>query len=108
MEEHRAEELVPDDVILLRQAGSWRPMCDLGDGSLLIDQSALRRIRRVQIPPGKIAYAGAMVRGGEATGVVTATGIRTFFGKTAGTRPALLTPRTGRSTNLGFVVICSC
>jgi magnesium-transporting ATPase (P-type) len=32
---------------------------------------------------GKTAYADALVRGGEAAGVVRATGTRTFFGKTA-------------------------
>ena len=79
-----AEELVPDDVIHLRQGGIVPADVRLGDGLLLIDQSALTgESAAVQIPPGKIAYAGAMVRGGEATGVVTATGPRTFFGKTA-------------------------
>jgi magnesium-transporting ATPase (P-type) len=33
--------------------------------------------------PGKPAYAGAIVRQGEATGQVTATGSQTFFGRTA-------------------------
>ena len=79
-----AEELVPDDVIHLRQGGIVPADVRLADGSLLLDQSALTgESAAVQIPPGKIAYAGAMVRGGETTGVVTATGSRTFFGKTA-------------------------
>ena len=79
-----AEELVPDDVIHLRQGGIVPADVRLADGSLLLDQSALTgESAAVQIPPGKIAFAGAMVRGGEATGVVTATGPRTFFGKTA-------------------------
>jgi E1-E2 ATPase len=33
--------------------------------------------------PGKIAYAGALVRRGEATAEVVATGTRTYFGRTA-------------------------
>ncbi|HEV2456200.1 MAG TPA: HAD-IC family P-type ATPase, partial [Verrucomicrobiae bacterium] len=37
----------------------------------------------VSVEAGKTAYAGALVRGGEANGVVTATGARTFFGRTA-------------------------
>ncbi len=36
-----------------------------------------------RIEPGKVTYAGSMIRGGEATGEVTATGAGTFFGKTA-------------------------
>jgi H+-transporting ATPase len=56
----------------------------LCDGSLLVDQSALTgESAAVSVVPGKSAYAGALVRGGEATGLVTATGARTFFGKTA-------------------------
>lgn len=79
-----AEELVPDDVIHLRQGGIVPADVRLEDGSLLLDQSALTgESVAMQIPPGKLAYAGAMVRGGEATGVVTATGAKTFFGKTA-------------------------
>ena len=79
-----AEELVPDDVIHLRQGGIVPADVRLADGTLLLDQSALTgESAAVQIPPGKLAYAGAMVRGGEATGAVTATGARTFFGKTA-------------------------
>ena len=79
-----AEELVPDDVIHLRQGGIVPADVRLADGSLLLDQSALTgESAAVQIPAGKLAYAGAMVRGGEATGIVTATGAKTFFGKTA-------------------------
>ena len=79
-----AEELVPDDLIHLRQGTIVPADVRMCDGSLLVDQSALTgESVAVQIPKGKTAYAGAMVRGGEATGVVTATGARTFFGKTA-------------------------
>ena len=61
-----------------------RRTCKLDDGSLLVDQSALTgESAAVSVEPGKTAYAGSMVRGGEATGEVTATGARTFFGKTA-------------------------
>ena len=79
-----AEALVPDDLIHLRQGGIVPADTRVCDGSLLVDQSALTgESAAVQIPAGKIAYAGALVRGGEATGVVTATGAHTFFGKTA-------------------------
>jgi H+-transporting ATPase len=79
-----AEDLVPDDVIHLRQGGIVPADVRLADGSLLLDQSALTgESAAVQLLAGKLAYAGALVRGGEATGVVTTTGARTFFGKTA-------------------------
>ncbi len=79
-----AEELVPDDVIHLRQGGIVPADVRISDGSLLVDQSALTgESAAVQIPAGKTAYAGALVRGGEADGIITATGARTFFGNTA-------------------------
>ena len=79
-----AEELVPDDLVHLRQGGIVPADARVCDGSLLVDQSALTgESAAVQIPRGKTAYAGALVRAGEATGLVTATGSRTFFGKTA-------------------------
>jgi H+-transporting ATPase len=79
-----ADEVVPEDVIHLRQGSIVPADVRLVEGSLLLDQSALTgESAAVQIPVGKTAYAGAMVRGGEATGVVAATGARTFFGKTA-------------------------
>ena len=79
-----AEELVPDDAIHLRQGGIVPADVRIGEGSLLVDQSALTgESAAVSVSAGKIAYAGALVRGGEATGIVTATGARTFFGKTA-------------------------
>src|SRR5208283_4076472 len=79
-----AESLVPGDVIHLRQGGIAAADVRLDDGSLLADQSALTgESVAVAVEPGKTVYAGSMVRGGEATGEVTATGARTFFGKTA-------------------------
>jgi H+-transporting ATPase len=79
-----AEELVPGDVIHLRQGTIVPADVKLEDGSLLVDQSALTgESAAVSLGFGKTAYAGAMVRGGEATGEVAAIGARTFFGKTA-------------------------
>ena len=79
-----AEELVPGDVIHLRQGSIVPADVKLEEGSLLVDQSALTgESAAASVESGKTAYAGSMVRGGEATGEVTATGARTFFGKTA-------------------------
>ena len=75
-----------------------RPICRVEEGSLLVDQSALTgESAAVSVEPDRTAYAGAMVRGGEATGDVTATGTRTFFGKTAELVRTARRP-TGRST----------
>lgn len=79
-----AEQLVPGDTIHLRQGTIVPADVRLDEGSLLVDQSALTgESAAVTVEPGKGAYAGSMVRGGDATGEVTATGARTFFGKTA-------------------------
>jgi len=79
-----AEELVPGDVIHLRQGTIVPADARMDEGSLLVDQSALTgESAAVSVEAGKTAYAGSMVRGGEATGEITATGAHTFFGKTA-------------------------
>lgn len=79
-----AEELVPGDVLHLRQGSIVPADVKITDGTLLVDQSALTgESAAVSVPAGSIAYAGGMVRGGEASGEITATVARTFFGKTA-------------------------
>jgi H+-transporting ATPase len=56
----------------------------IGSGQILLDQSALTG-ESVPVEAGadQPAYAGTVVKRGEATGTVTATGTRTTFGKTA-------------------------
>ena len=89
-----AEELVPGDMIHLQQGGIVPADVRISAGSISVDQSALTgESAAVTMGAEKVAYAGAMVRGGEATGEVAATGARTFFGKTA----ELV--RTARSVN---------
>jgi H+-transporting ATPase len=79
-----AEELVPGDVIHLQQGSIVPADVRVDEGSLLADQSALTgEFAAVAVEPGKTAYAGSMVRGGEASGEISATGTHTFFGKTA-------------------------
>lgn len=79
-----AEALVPGDVVHLRQGTIVPADVRLEEGSLLVDQSALTgESAAASVEPGKLTYAGSMVRGGEATGEITSTGARTFFGKTA-------------------------
>ncbi len=79
-----AEELVPGDFVHL-QMGDLVP-ADIGirEGEVLIDQSALTgESVPIEAGQGKTAYAGSLVKRGEASGEVTATGQRTYFGKTA-------------------------
>ncbi len=79
-----AENLVPGDVVHLRQGSIAPADVRVDEGSLLADQSALTgESVAVAVDPGKTAYAGSTIRGGEASGEVIATGSHTFFGKTA-------------------------
>lgn len=79
-----AENLVPGDVIRVR-VGDFVPAdLLLHDGNILADQSSLTgESTPKEVEAGQKAFAGSVVRRGEATGEVTATGRNTFFGKTA-------------------------
>ena len=78
-----ARELVTGDIVRVR-AGDFVPAdVQLCDGNLRIDQSALTgESREVDKAASLVLYAGSTVRDGEATGVVVATGARTYFGRT--------------------------
>ncbi len=80
----QARELVPGDIIRLR-AGDMTPAdAKLLEGHLDVDQSALTgESLTVERNMGDILYSGSTVKSGEATGEVTSTGLKTFFGKTA-------------------------
>lgn len=79
-----AKELVPGDVIHLRMGDLVPADLRLFDGQVLLDQSSLTgEAQPVEADAGKTAYAGVIVKRGEASGEVTATGTRTYFGKTA-------------------------
>ena len=74
-----------------------RPPC-----GVLLDQSMLTAESvPVEAGPGRDAYAGALVRRGEAAAVVTATGPRTKFGRTA----ELV--RTARAASTGWLLASS-
>jgi H+-transporting ATPase len=79
-----ATELVPDDVVYLRLGDVVPADLRVIDGQMQVDQSQLTgESMPVDVEPLGTAYAGSFVNRGEATGMVTATGARTFFGKTA-------------------------
>ena len=78
-----ARELVPGDVVRARIGDLLPADVKIIDGSLGLDQSVLTgESGIVDKLPAKIAYSGSAVKRGEATGVVVATGTKTYFGKT--------------------------
>jgi H+-transporting ATPase len=79
-----ARELVPGDLLRLR-AGDMIPAdAQVIDGHLDVDQSALTgESLTVERKEGEVLYSGSIVKGGEATGIVTMTGLKTYFGRTA-------------------------
>ncbi len=79
-----AAALVPGDIVRLGLGGVVPADALILEGSVLLDQSMLTgESIAAEIGAGKVAYASALVRRGAATAQVTATGQRTYFGKTA-------------------------
>jgi H+-transporting ATPase len=79
-----AAELVPGDVVKLSLGSVVGADVKLLSGTILIDQSMLTgESLPTEATSGMTAYAGALVRRGEAVSEVTATGERTKFGRTA-------------------------
>ena len=78
-----ARELVPGDVVRARIGDLLPADIKIVDGSLGLDQSVLTgESGIVDKLPAELAYSGSAVKRGEATGIVEATGIKTYFGKT--------------------------
>jgi H+-transporting ATPase len=80
-----AAVLVPGDVIEIRLGNIVPADCKLIDGEYLsVDQSALTgESLPVDKKLGALAYSGSIVRMGEMKALVVATGMNTFFGRTA-------------------------
>ena len=78
-----ARELVPGDRVRVRTGDLVPADLRLVDGSLDVDQSALTgESVAVARSGGETVYSGSAVKRGEATSIVSATGARTYFGKT--------------------------
>jgi len=79
-----ATELVPGDVVKLSLGAVVPADVALTEGDVLLDQSMLTgESVPIEAGAGAHTYAGALVRRGEAAAQVTATGVRTRFGRTA-------------------------
>ena len=79
-----SQSLVPGDFVHVRMGDLVPADLRLSDGQMLLDQSALTgESVPAEIGAGASAYAGTVVKRGEASGEVTATGACTNFGKTA-------------------------
>ncbi|MCC7282219.1 MAG: HAD-IC family P-type ATPase [Acetobacteraceae bacterium] len=79
-----ARQVVPGDLVKLSLGGVVPADARLVGGDILLDQSMLTgESAPVEAGVGAVAYAGALVRRGEAEAIVTATGARTKSGRTA-------------------------
>ncbi len=79
-----AADLVPGDVVKLSLGGVVAADVRLTAGEVLLDQSMLTgESVPIEAGAGVQTFAGALVRRGEAVAEVTATGVRTKFGRTA-------------------------
>ena len=79
-----ARELVPGDRIHLRMGDIVPADCRVDDGTVEVDQSTITgESTEVSSSTGATLYSSSIVRRGEASAEVTATGPRTYFGKTA-------------------------
>ena len=78
-----ARYLVCGDVIRLRTGDFVPADAEIGEGTLQIDQSALTgESRELSRTANETVYSGSIVRQGEGSAVVSATGTRTYFGRT--------------------------
>ncbi len=84
-QEIQARELVPGDLVRVRPGEIVPADLTLREGEFLqIDESSLTgESLPVEKHPADNAFSGSIVRQGEMNGLVTATGMDTFFGKTA-------------------------
>lgn len=79
-----ARELVPGDQIRVRSGDLVPADCTISDGSVEVDQSALTgESAVVRRTGGEAIYSASTVRRGEATATVTATGAKSYYGRTA-------------------------
>lgn len=77
------DELVPGDIVHVRMGDIVPADIKIISGEVLSDQSALTgESKEVKRGSGESIYSGSILKRGEATGLVYATGRNTLFGKT--------------------------
>ena len=78
-----AAEIVPGDVVRVRSGDFVPADFKILDSEATMDQSAITgESLPVEKKAGDLVYSGSLVKKGEVTGVITATGAHTMFGKT--------------------------
>src|SRR5664279_6419028 len=78
-----ARELVPGDIVRVRQGDIIPADVKPLKGSLSLDQSALTgESKNAEKASGGVLSSGSIVRRGEGNGVVMLTGAKTYFGRT--------------------------
>ena len=99
-----AQELVPEDIIRIRMGDIVPADAKLLDGHVLIDQSAMTG-ESLPVEPslGEAAYAGSIVKHGEAYAKVISTGKNTYYGKTAEIMRSAKTPSHLQKTIFSIV-----
>jgi H+-transporting ATPase len=96
-----AVELVDGDLVHIRVGDLAPADLQIDTGNVLVDQSSLTgESVAVDRGSGETVYAASTIARGEATGKVTATGTRTYFGRTAE-----LVRTAGSTDHLGGVVL---
>ena len=79
-----ARELVPGDVIRLRLGDIVPADASFGGDPIEVDQSALTgKSLPATRKTGDVVFSGSIIRQGEIDALVYATGVHTYFGKTA-------------------------
>ena len=101
-----ADRLVPGDLVYLRMGDMVPADIKLLSGQILLDQSTLTgESLPVEAEKDGMAYAGTIVRRGEAHGKVTGTGTHTKFGNTA--ELVRLAKTTGQLERIVFSIVRS-
>ncbi|WP_175909007.1 HAD-IC family P-type ATPase [Burkholderia sp. BCC1640] len=78
-----AADLVPDDAIELPIGAVVPADVHVTNGFATVDQAMLTgESTLVDVPAGSLVHSGSIVKRGHALGIVTATGTRTYFGRT--------------------------
>lgn len=99
-----ARALVPGDVVRVETGDLVPADCRIQAGALEVDQAALTgESAAVSRAPGEAIYSASTVRRGDAVATVTATGPRSFYGRTAELLRS--TGATGHLDRLLFAVV---